>query len=67
MTTDATLAERLSPTHTQIPINNARITQVNVKERGRLSPARAMAPWAFNTATQAKSCNRFNTAKNLDP
>ena len=45
----------------------ARITHVRGNEIGKLSPAKAEAPCAFKTATQASNWNVFNAAKNLEP
>ena len=67
ITTVVTFAERLSPTNTQMPISTARITQVIGKETGKLRPAKAEAPCAFSTATQASNWKTFSAAKNLEP
>jgi len=48
-------------------ISTARIMHVSGKEMGKLSPAKADAPWAFKTATQASNWKVFNAAKNLEP
>ena len=48
-------------------MRTARITQVSANEIGKLSPAKADAPCAFKTATQASNWNVFSAAKNLEP
>ena len=67
ITTVVTFAKRRRPTKTQSAMRTASTTQVSGKEMGRCSPASTVAPWAFRTAIQATSWNRFKEAKNLEP